>query len=367
MTKDKGLTMRFAVTAIIALLVTTSSAHAVRVCDITRLGGQRTNVLTGYGLVFGLKGTGDGGDYLPAMKPLAAMLTRFANPTQVIDLKNATNVAIVSLIATVPSNGVRNGDRIDVRVMSTGAASSLKGGYLFVCPMREPMPMPNGGAHLPLALSDGPVVIEDPTTPTIGVIKGGCVMEEDLPAHAIESDKFTLIIEEPSASWAVASTIAKMINDAEGDGDPLAAAIDAKNIIVTIPPAERARPDSFVARVQRLQLPQLQTEARVVINEKTGSIILTGDVEISPVVISHKGLTISTIEPKPVATPRTPVLGQKDVVALDTTQQGGAKLQDLALAFDQLKVPPDDRIAIVKELHRTGKLHAKLIVNGVER
>lgn len=351
----------------LAILLLARPAFAVRICDITRLSGQRTNVLTGYGLVFGLKGTGDGGDYLPAMRPLAAMLTRFSNPTQIPELKNASNVAIVSLIATVPSNGVRNGDHVDVRVMSTGAASSLKGGYLFVCPMREPMPLPNDRPHLPLALADGPIVIEDPTTPTVGVVKGGCVMEEDLPAKAIEGDKFTLILEEPSAGWPVASTIARMINEAEGDGEVLAVAVDGKNIIVTVPPAERTRPDSFVARVQRLQLPQLQTEARVVINEKTGSIILTGEVEISPVVISHKGLTISTIDPKPVATPRTPIMSQKDVVALDTTQQGGAKLQDLALAFDQLKVPPEDRIAIVKELHRTGKLHAKLIVDGVER
>src|SRR5689334_14978504 len=103
----------------LAICLLAKPAFAVKVCDITRLGGQRTNVLTGYGLVFGLKGSGDGGDYLPAMKPLAAMLSRFANPTQVIDLKNAQNVAIVSLIATVPSNGVRNGDHIDVRVMST--------------------------------------------------------------------------------------------------------------------------------------------------------------------------------------------------------------------------------------------------------
>jgi flagellar P-ring protein precursor FlgI len=88
---------------------------------------------------------------------------------------------------------------------------------------------------------------------------------------------------------------------------------------------------------------------------------------VSPVVISHKGLTISTIDPKPVATPRAPQVNRRDVVQMDPANQGGAKLQDLALAFDQLKVPADDRIAIVKELHRTGKLHAKLIINGVER
>ena len=361
----RKLTLLFAVAA---GLLSTSPAFGVKVADITRLGGQRTNVLTGVGLVYGLKGTGDGGDFMPAIKPLAAMLSRFANPTQVVELKNASNVAIVSLVATVPSNGVRDGDHVDVRVMSLGAASTLKGGYLFVTPMQGPMPEPTNQARLPLALCEGPIVIEDPSSPTVGVVKGGCVMEADLPAKAIDADgRFSLIIEEPSASWTVSSTIAKIINEAEGEGEILAVAVDAKNVVVTVPAADRARPDSFVARVQRLPVPQLATEARVAINEKTGTIIVTGDVEVSPVVISHKGLTISTVDPKPVPTPRTPVVNQKDVVALDTTQQGGAKLQDLALAFDQLKVPADDRISIVKELHRTGKLHAKLIVNGVER
>jgi len=358
--------LRYLLPLFVALLA--QPALAVKVADITRIGGQRTNVMTGVGLVYGLKGTGDGGDFMPAIKPLAAMLSRFSNPTQPVDLKNAKNVAIVSLIATVPSNGVRDGDHIDVRVVSLGAASSLRGGTLFVTPMQGPMPEPLNQPRLPLALCEGPIVLEDPTNPLSGVIKGGCVMEADLPARAIEDGKFELIIEEPSASWTVASTIAKVINDAEGDGSEiLAVAIDSKNILVTIPQADRQRPDSFISRVQRLPVPQLPTEARVAINEKTGTIIVTGDVEISPVVISHKGLTISTIDPAPVATPRTPIVTQKDVVAMDTTQQGGAKLQDLALSFDQLKVPAEDRIAIVKELHRTGKLHAKLIVNGVER
>jgi flagellar P-ring protein precursor FlgI len=355
---------------LLLILLLARPAFGVKVADVTRIGGQRTNVLTGYGLVFGLKGTGDGGDYLPAMKPLAAMLSRFANPTQVADLKNAQNVAIVSLIATVPSNGSRDGDHLDVRVMSTGAATSLKGGYLFVSPMQGPMPEPNDKPKLPFALCEGPIVVEDATSPMVGVVKGGCVMEADLPAKAIDDGKFTLILEEPSASWETASAIAAVINQSEGEGDvQIATAVDTKNIVVTIPAADRLRPDSFVARVLRLPVPQsrLATEARVVINEKTGTIIVTGDVEISPVVISHKGLTISTIDPKPVPTPRAPIASQKEVVALDTTQQGGAKLQDLALAFDQLKVPAEDRIAIVKELYRTGKMHAKLIVDGVER
>jgi len=309
--------------------------------------------------VYGLKGTGDGGDFLPAIRPLAAMLSKFADSATIAELNDVKNVAVVSLTATVPSNGVRDGDRIDVYVTSLGAASSLKGGRLFVTPMQGPVP----GSGI-FALAEGPIVLEDPSTPTVGVVKGGCVMEADLPAKYIENDRFTLILDDPAASWTTASTIAKIINDA-GDGDEgevLAVALDPKNVVVTIPKSERQRPDSFISRVQRLPVPMLPTEARVTINDRTGTIIMTGDVEISPVVISHKGLTITTINPPPVPTPRAPVISSKDVVAIDTTNTGGAKLQDLVNALDQLKVPATDRIAIVKELHKTGKLHAKLII-----
>src|SRR5215472_12383141 len=91
-----------------------SIAHAVKVADITRIDGQRTNVLTGLGLVYGLNGTGDGGDYLPAIKPLAAMLSKFNDSANVKDLGATKNVALVSITVTVPSNGARNGDRLDV-------------------------------------------------------------------------------------------------------------------------------------------------------------------------------------------------------------------------------------------------------------
>lgn len=342
----------------VLVLLMASQALAVKVADITRIGGQRSNILTGLGLVYGLKGTGDGGDFLPAIRPLASMLAKFSDAATIQELSAVGNVALVSLTATIPSNGVRDGDKIDVYVTSLGAASSLRGGRLFVTPMQGPMP----GSGI-FALSAGAIVLEDASTPTVGVVKGGCVMETDLPAKYVEDGKFTLILEHAAASWTTASTIAKIINDA-GDGDVgevLAIAADPKNVIVTIPRSERERPDSFISRVQRLPVPMLPTEARVTINHRTGTIIMTGDVEISPVVISHKGLTITTVNPAPVPTPRTPVVTSRDVVALDTSNQGGAKLQDLVNAMDQLKVPSEDRIAIVEELHKTGKLHAKLI------
>ncbi len=335
-----------------------SDALAVKVGDITRTGGQRRNFLVGLGLVIGLNGTGDGGDYAATVNPLREMLAKFSDPVTVRDLGPANNVAVVSLMATIPANGVREGDELDVHVVSNGAASSLKGGRLFVAPLRGPTP------DSPfVALAQGSVELEDPTTPTNGIVKKGAVMEIDMAYKFIENGRFWLVLEDAHASWTTANNIAKIINDAEGgDGQTLATAVDPKNVLVTIPAIEQARPDGFMARVQRLDVYMLPSEARVQINERTGTLIVTGDVEISPVVISHKGLTISTIDPKPVASQRNPLITSKEIVALDTTNAGGAKLQDLVGALEQLKVPAEDRITIVKELHKTGKLHAKLIV-----
>lgn len=353
--------LKLMLVAAVALMGTAAESRAVKVADITRISGQRTNLLTGFGLVVGLKGTGDGGNYLPAIRPLAAMLGKLGNAATVTELANAQNVALVSITATVPQDGARAGDKLDVQVMSMGAAPSLRGGRLYVCPMLGPtgQPAPDG---LPFALAEGPVVLEDPTTPTTGLVKAGATMEFDLPAKYIDRGQFTLVLEDPSASWTTASTIAKVINDAEStNGETIAVAVDPKNVVVLIPRIELERPDSFISRVQRLPVPILPTEARVVINERTGTMVWTGDVEISPAVITHRGLSISVVNPAPVPSPRNPVITTTEVVGLDTTGGGGAKLQELINALDQLKVPVEDRIAIVKDLYRSGKLHAKLI------
>jgi flagellar P-ring protein precursor FlgI len=342
-------------------LGTARSAWAVKIADITRISGGQTNVLTGLGLVYGLKGTGDGGDYLPAIRPLAAMLGKFSDSATVEELTKVQNVAVVSLTATVPRNGIRQGDKLDVYITSIGAASSLHGGRLFNCPMQGPQPVK--GPFPLFAMSQGPVTIEDPSTPTVGVVKGGCVMEISIEPKFVDNGKFKLILEDPVASWTTANVIARTINGAESEnGETIAYAVDPKEVDVNIPPAERDRPDGFISRVQQLSVPMIPAEARVQINERTGTLIVTGDVEISPVVISHKGLTISTVSPPPVPTPRNPLVKVSETIALDTVGGGNAKLQDLVNALEELKVPVEDRIIIVKELYKSGKLHAKLIV-----
>src|ERR1700722_4724814 len=268
--------MRYTLPILLTLLLP-RPALGVKIADITRIGGQRTNLLTGLGLVYGLKGTGDGGSFSAAINPLREMLAKFAAPVQVKELSNAANVALVALTATMPGTGVHEGDHLDVNLTSLGAAASLKGGRLFVTPLQGP----TGGGEI-LALAEGPVDLEDPSTPTVAVVhatSGGAVMEQTLPAHDLVDGgkRFVLIIDEPSASWTMAHTIAEVINDSEDStGETVASVYDEKNVIVTIPTNERDHPDGFISRVQRLPIKIVPTEARVQINSKTGPIIITG-------------------------------------------------------------------------------------------
>jgi flagellar P-ring protein precursor FlgI len=335
---------------IIVCLLFAQPVFAVKIADITRISGQRTNKLTGIGLVYGLKGTGDGGEFSPAIKPLVAMLGKFDNPTSLKELANAQNVALVAITATLPEDGARAGEAIDCYVTSMGAAQSLKGGRLFVVPMLGPNAKLDPETNGPFAMASGAVDLEDASTPVTGVVKGGCVMEVDwINRNVDRNGRFMLIIEAPSASWTVANNIAKRINEDEGEkGETIAVALDPKTVLVTIPAVERERPDRFISAVQQMNLPEQASEARVQLNTRKGSIIMTGDVEISPVVISIKGMTISTVTPPPVGTAARPILGEKTAVAVDTTGTGGAKLNDLLAVFDQLKVPAEDRISIIE-------------------
>ena len=356
--------MRKCLLILILLVLATAPAFAVKIADITRIDGQRTNKLTGYGLVTGLKGTGDGGDYLPAIRPLAAMLGKFSNETEIKELGDVQNIALVGLSVTLPKDGVHIGDQLDVQVTSWGKAASLKSGSLVNCPMMGPVPEINGALW---AMAQGLVVVDDPTSPTSGVIKGGCTMERSLQMHYIFNGKLKLFLEDAHASWTTAGAIAQVINDSEANGrDMLAVALDPKTVEINIPAVERERPDGFISRIQRLPIPErlLNTEARVVVNDKTHTMIITGDVEISPTIISQQGLTITTISPERKPSDRNPLVTTRQIIPIDTTNTGGAKLQDLVAALDQLKVPAEDRITIIKELHKSGKLHAKLITEN---
>lgn len=390
---ERLVTNRVGMVAALVLVLAPSAALGVKIGDITHLQGSRNNRLTGMGLVMGLKATGDGGKYAPALRSLARLYKNYGiETTSLEELKNAKNVAIVQIEATLPTEGVREGERVDVRVVSAGGAKSLAGGQLFMTPLVSGNP----NDSRVMAVASGPVQIIDPELPTVGRISQGAVLERDfihnyvalgseLSAYATRSasrplewinpdDRYvTFVINEAHAEWSIAHTVAQCINeealvsdlDSFGKQGQMAVAFDPRTVIVRLPRAEWGNPAPFLFRIEKMQLIMPLTEARVVIDRDTGTIIVKGDVEISPVAVTHKGLTIVTTtvgEPVPPADqPRTT---SGAFVGVDPQRKGGAKLMDLIEALNQLRVPADDRIAIIENLHKGGQLHAKLIVEN---
>ncbi len=376
----------FAVMAALFVAVICESALAARIGDVTHLQGRRVNKLVGLGLVTGLPGTGDGGKFAPAVRSLAAFLTEFSNPVISLDeLKNAKNVAVVNLEVVLPEHGVREGDRLDVQVTSLGVAKSLVGGRLIVTPLQAP----NKGVKINLALASGAVRIVNTETLTVGVIPGGAIMEEDiihnyiatgseLPFHnswvELGSEYVTLVVSDAQASWAMAHTIAQIINEDASDPGRLnriAMAVDPKNVLVKISEYEREDPAAFISRLEVLDLFAPRGESRVRVNRNTETIAISGDVEILPTVISYKDVTIDTGNlTLPVGVDRvvpgqeaqTVSVGPSHWITIDPQRQGKTRLADLVQSLEQLRVPAADQINIIIELHRMGKLLGKLQV-----
>ncbi len=357
---------------------------AAKIGDVTHLKGRRTNKLIGHGLVVGLKGTGDGDKYAPAIRPLVQVLEQFANPVVFKDdLKNTKNVAIVMVEAILPENGVREGDRVDVHLSAIGGCKALTGGRLLIVPLLQGADKNDTTIY---AMASGPLETsaEHPTT---AVVKEGATLEvsvlhnylaqgSDLEHHSplIQPDQhyITLVLNDVHAEWSMANTIAQIINqevgqpsDRNSEGAPqkeVAFALDPKNVVVRVPPAEVRNPAGFIAWIERLDLLMPPTEARVLVSRKEGTIVVTGDVEIAPVVITHNGLVISTWSPEPPKpTTTNPIATEQTWIPIDTQHRGGTKLTELVDALNKLKVPAKDRIAIIEKLYRSGKIMARWI------
>jgi flagellar P-ring protein precursor FlgI len=352
----------------LVMLAISSAASAVQIQDMVRIKGAESSKIVGMGLVVGLNGTGDGNKSLSTMRRLSAMMNNLGDPAATaLELKDAKNVAVVYLTAKLPSSGVREGDELDVEVAAP-VAQSLAGGRLVLTPLVGPLP------NSPIfAFAEGTVSTPDAKSPATGVVKAGATLTRDVYAQFLDDyGRMTLVIDPANATWPMANTLATMVNDVmASDQAPIAYALDPKNIVIQVPPQDRANPSAFISQVLEIQLdPTLvRTEARVIINRKTGTIVMTENVQLSPVVISHKGMTITTsVPPRPIdpavlaAAAANGEAPPRDSVALDPNTKGAAKLADLLNAFNQLKVPADDRIAILKEIHRSGKLHAQLIL-----
>ncbi len=363
----------------ICLAVSSPLWAITRIKDISRVKGQEENTLQGLGLVVGLKGTGDGGKFLPAIRSLATAMQLMGSPIGeggAGELKDAKNIALVMVTATIPAVGARQGDKIDCVVSSIGGAKSLAGGTLFMTPLQGP----EVESTRIYAFAQGPVHLDDATVPTGGRVHRGCRLEEDFLNVFAKDGVVTLVLDKNHADFEMAQAVVMRINETVGgqivapsvalrtagaslqDPGAAAAADDYTaratgpvNIEIRIPPQYADDPVDFISQILALEILQPQTEARVVINERAGSVVINGEVEVGSAVVTHKNIVVET-GAAPAADRFVPLSPADDSATTQT------KLKALVEALSAVKVPNEDIIDIIKGLERSGKLHARLII-----
>jgi flagellar P-ring protein precursor FlgI len=331
--------------------------------DICRVKGQEENTLQGIGLVVGLKGTGDS-DVAPTARALARMMELMAHPVgrdaageyALKELEDARNVALVLVAATVPSAGGRQGDRVDCTV-SAISAKSLVGGQLMMTPLLGPRP----GSERIYAFAQGPVHVENPEQPATAKVHLGCRLEEDFFNVFLKDGKITLVLDSNHAGFQAAQDVADQVNSmqayfasAESADSYIAKALDQVNIEVKVPTHYLEDPVLFVSQILNQRISHLQTEARVVVNRNSGSIVIGGNVAIGPVVVAHKN---NIVVEAGVAAPT-----DRFVPLSSAGESETAKLKDLVDALNAVKAAPGDIIDILEGLERDGKLYGRLIV-----
>ena len=353
--------------------------------------GQEENKLTALGLVTGLKGTGDGGSFGPTIRSLGMAMQNLGNQVGsggLSELKDAKNVAIVMVTATVPAAGAREGDKIDCVVTSIGSAKSLAGGYLFLTSMMGPIP----GLDSPVyAVSEGPITIDSEETPTVGRVYKGCQMVEDFFNPIMEDGKVTLVLKESFADFVVAQELAGLINDSDifdgsdildagRDGSrsirsgpgrfepaaqgnsasrsranmvPVARALDQLNIEIEVPKRYHSDGVLFLSYIMDIDVLEPRVGARVIINERSGAITCSAEVEIGSVAVTHKNIV--TVE-------AGATMPGSSFVGVSTSDPQNPKLKALIDALKAVKVPNDDIIDIIKGIEANGRLYGQLII-----
>lgn len=340
---------------------------ATSIQDFVRLEGQTASPIRGVGMVNGLKGTGDSGSDLTLAFPLAEMYRN--NGITIPDvrtLSKSKSVAMVNLWCEIPEEGGRKGDKFDVFVSVSHSASSLRGGMLLISPLLGPLK-----GDPVIAVASGPLEIEQTDIPTVGRVRGGAQLITDIRMRP-PGNEFNLIVQPHFRSYSTTRMLASEINGITADleagpeaFEPIATALDEMTVRVVVPEHERANPANFIASVltKRFSPTLLDLPAQVIVNERTGNIIITGDVEISAVTVGSDLLTVTTIVPPPTPSPQDPLVQTTNVTEFGSTASNAdrARIQDLLQAFRQLQVPARQQIQILAQIHASGRLHARFI------
>lgn len=362
------------VAAIVLMAIPARSADGVRVKDLGKLRGWRENALVGYGIVTGLAGTGDSPTNRATRQTLSNVLSQF-NLSVPAEQVQSRNVAVVLVSASLPAFA-REGDTLDVAVTSAGDARSLLGGSLLLTPLKAA----NGKVY---ALAQGPMSVGgyrydangnvvQKNHPTVGTIPSGATVEVGVHTEILGPDQtLTFVLSDPD--FTTAERIAEAINVQIGPA--LAEARDAQGIDIQVPAADRARLVRFVARIENVTV-EPDGRARVVINERTGTVVSGGDVRISPVAIAHGDLKVTISEQNAASQPLGAVAtaaGVRSLVVTNTqvevTEPAGPAyvgpdnntVAELVQSLARLQTSSRDIIAILQAIKAAGALRAELV------
>ena len=352
--------------------LTLTQAGGSRLKDLTSVEGARDNQLTSYGLVVGLAGSGDG-KITETIQTTANMLQRFGVNVPSDTIKSG-NVAAVMVTANIGPFS-KPGSRIDVTVSSIGDAKTLQGGVLLQVPML-------GANNVVYAVAQGAIAVGgflggaggaggatvQKNHPTVATIPGGAIVEREIPSDVVRDDSINLLLREPD--FISAARMAEVVNQMFPSS---AIARDAGMINVRIPSEYRSYYVNFLATIGSLEVAP-DNVARIVINERTGTIVATANARISKAAISHGSIVISIASNLNVSQPGAFSNGQTTTTPSTTTdvkeQQGGFKVVDdapnierVASALNALGVSTRDMMSIFQAMKTAGTLQAELVLN----
>jgi flagellar P-ring protein FlgI len=363
---------RFVLIAFVALLSLPSLSLASRLKDLADVEGVRGNQLYGYGLVVGLNGTGDGKSVEFTVKSISNALESLGVRVDPNDIK-VKNVAAVMVTATLPAFS-RPGSRIDVTLSSIGDAKSLSGGTLLFTTLKGA----DGNVY---AVAQGPLTVGgfsveggggDSATknhPTVGVIADGATVERAIPFDLFQAKRIRIVLREPD--FTTMKLVVAAIN--QNLGKPLAAAVDSGSVELLLTEDFKQDPIGLMSRIEQIEV-EPDTGAKVVVNERTGTIIMGENVRVSRVALAHGNLNVAIRAEKQVSQPNALSEGGQTAVVTNTDVNVGEEIKGFSVvggevtlgevvkALNALGATPRDLISIFTALKKAGALNAELIV-----
>lgn len=351
-------------------------SHAERVKDMATVAGVRTNQIVGYGLVVGLNGTGDQTTQAPfTVQSISNMLAKFGVtiPASVASQMQLKNVAAVTVTAELPAF-VKTGQTIDITVASIANATSLRGGALLMTPLRgadgEVYAMAQGSVMVSgfgVAGKDGSRVSVN--VPSGGRIPNGATVEREVP-NTFGSQPFVML-NLNSADFTTASRLTDVLNKTLGTGS--AQAVDAVSVKVQAP-ADAAARVAFIGELQEMEVEPSEAPARVIVNSRTGTVVISSRVRVMPAAVAHGSLSVTITErtdvsqPGPFSSGGTTVTTPRSEISVSQSDarmfvfNAGVNLDEIVRAVNQVGAAPGDLVAILEALQQAGALRAQLIV-----